>query len=237
MKPLWLQKVKDENKNVEQRARSNHEKRANAKLAHALSKEYDFDRAVKAPNLWKSGLKDLQNEQNESSRHEGQEEGEGNDPGMRLERERRTTKSLTAELQLLRVPVTSWPGRKVKSFHDWIAEIKAYKADEVKEQMTKLMPGIEYKKMDQGKAYLGKYLELDFNTEAMYHHGRLKPYTFDAYPKLNDKIQIEWAAIFGAPAGQKAKVAEKKKASSEGPAASIIARARAAGGCKAVHPR
>lgn len=123
MKPLWLQKVKDENKNVEQRARSNHEKRANAKLAHALSKEYDFDRALKAPNLWKSGLKDLQNEQNESSRHEGQEEGEGNDPGMRLERERRTTKSLTAELQLLRVPVTSWPGRKVKSFHDWIAEI------------------------------------------------------------------------------------------------------------------
>jgi len=213
-KPLWLQKVKDDNKNVEQRARSNHEKRANAKVTHALSKEYDFDRTLKAPNLWKRGITDLQNEQNEDTRHEGQEEGEGDDdnPATLRERERRTTKSITAELQLLRVPQTSWPGRKVKNFHDWIAEIKAYKADDVKERMTMLMPEIEYKRMDQGKAYLTKYLELEYNKEAMYNHERLVTHTFEAYPKLNDKIQVEWAAIFGAPSGQKAKVAEKKKA-------------------------
>ena len=48
---------------------------------------------------------------------------EDGDADLAMPRERRTTKSLTAELQLLRVPATSWPGRKVKSFQDWISEI------------------------------------------------------------------------------------------------------------------
>jgi len=207
-KPLWLQKVKDEGKNVEQRARSNKEKRANASIEHALSKEYDFDRALKAPNLWKRGVTELQSEQNESFRRE---EGDGDDDPT-VVAERRTSKSLTAELQLLRVPVTSWPGRKVKNFHDWVAEIKAYKAEEVKERMNQLMPLVEYKRMDQGKAYLAKYLEIEHNNEEMFNHGRLIEHVFEAYPKLNDKIQIEWDAIFGPRSGKQAKVAAQKKA-------------------------
>ena len=48
---------------------------------------------------------------------------------------------------------------------------EAYKAEEVQERMKELMPSVEYKRMDQGKAYLAKYLELDFNQEKMYNHG------------------------------------------------------------------
>ena len=51
--------------------------------------------------------------------------------------------------------------------------------------------------MDQGKAHLARCLENKFMEEPMMHHGVVKEHVFDAYPKLNDKIQIEWDAIFG----------------------------------------
>jgi len=78
--------------------------------------------------------------------------------------------------------------------------------------MNQLMPLVEYKRMDQGKAYLAKYLEIEHNNEEMFNHGRLIEHVFEAYPKLNDKIQIEWDAIFGPRSGKQAKVAAQKKA-------------------------
>ena len=211
MRPLWLQKHKDSHKDVALRARSRVERRANAKIAFSLSKEYEFDRVLKAPNLFRKGIHDEQDkaEKNEAGEAETQEDAQENEvqDGL-VVRERRTTKSLVAELQLLRVPPTAVAGRKVRAFHDFIAEISVlcrcrprrcprchprcqphhrpcralfsasacraeeYNAEQVKQRMDKLMPTIQYKKMDQGKAYLSHFLQLKFNEEKMFHHGR-----------------------------------------------------------------
>ena len=75
MKPLWLQKHKDDGKRSEKHAKTIRERRASAISAHNLTKDYEFDRVLKAPNLWKKGVSDLQKEAHE----EGDEEDEGDE--------------------------------------------------------------------------------------------------------------------------------------------------------------
>ena len=42
--------------------------------------------------------------------------------------------------------------------------------------MNQLMPGTPFKRMDQGKAYLARYIQLDFQQEKMTNHNRDVPY-------------------------------------------------------------
>ena len=77
--------------------------------------------------------------------------------------------------------------------------------------MQNLMPKIEYKRMDQGKAYLARYLQIDFNVETMMHHNREVEHTFDAYPKMNEKIQSEWDESSGHREGRKSKRPRRRK--------------------------
>ena len=71
-------------------------------------------------------------------------------------------------------------------------------------------PGVSYKTMDVGKAHLARTLENMFNAEKMFVQQRdmqnrlvdreIK-HKFDAYPKLNPKIQEHYNVLFGKHAG------------------------------------
>lgn len=86
---------------------------------------------------------------------------------------------------------------------------EAAKAPRVAELMAKFQPGVHYKVMDQGKAYLARKLEQMFNAEKMIVTERTKEnklvkreikHTFEAYLKLNKQIQEHYCNIFGRPA-------------------------------------
>mmetsp|Transcript_32409 Transcript_32409/g.85049 ORF Transcript_32409/g.85049 Transcript_32409/m.85049 type:complete len:108 (-) Transcript_32409:184-507(-) len=74
--------------------------------------------------------------------------------------------------------------------------------------MEKFNPGVSYKLMDEGKAHMARTLETLFNSEPMVVEQRNQQgilvkrvinHTFDAYPKLNVKIQEHYDSIFGKP--------------------------------------
>ena len=115
MKPLWVQKRKDDGMEVTERALTKWEKRASAQTKFELTKEYEFDRVLKAPNLFQKGFGD------EREQHE--DDPAKDDDGLLVGGVTRTSKSLSAVMQKLRVPASSWPGLKVNSFHQWIADI------------------------------------------------------------------------------------------------------------------
>ena len=80
------------------------------------------------------------------------------------------------------------------------------KAPRVAELMGLFLPEVSYRLMDEGKAHLAHKLENMFNAEPMVVEERNKQnelirrvikHKFDAYPKLNPKIQEHWQTLFG----------------------------------------
>jgi hypothetical protein len=87
-----------------------------------------------------------------------------------------------------------------------VPHAESAKAPRVAELMTTFCPGVSYKLMDEGKAHLAHRLEEIFNAEPMVVEERDKHnvlrkreimHRFEAYPKLNKKIQEHHDNIFG----------------------------------------
>ena len=79
--------------------------------------------------------------------------------------------------------------------------------------MDKFLPGVPYKVMDEGKARLAHVIEETFNMEPMFVQEKNKEgvwvtreikHKFEAFQKLNKKIQEHHDIIFKRPANAKA---------------------------------
>ena len=90
--------------------------------------------------------------------------------------------------------------------------------------MATFCPGVSYKLMDEGKAHLAHKLDEFFNAEPMIVEQRNKfneiekrhvKHKFEAYPKLNKKIQEHHDVLFGNKAG--AEKAEDESAEAKVP--------------------
>ena len=134
--------------------------------------------------------------------------------------ELRSTRMIVGELQRIQVPATSDPAIKVKNFHNEVLNIKNAKAPRVKELMDLHCPEVSYKVMDDGKAHLARTLETLYNLEPMVtmdrkvngaEEERVVKHKFEAYQKLNTKIQERYDAIFGRPASAKPRQQEAEE--------------------------
>lgn len=84
------------------------------------------------------------------------------------------------------------------------------KAPRVAELINVFGSGVPYKVMDEGKAHLARMLEKMYNAEEMVvwernkqniFEKRVVKHTFEAYHKLNPKIQTHYNILYGRPGG------------------------------------
>ena len=86
--------------------------------------------------------------------------------------------------------------------------------------MNKHWPTVSYRLMDEGKAHLARRLEEMYNLKKMYavetdkqgvKRKRLVDHTFNAYPKLNKKIQEHYDILFREPESAQSETESTKK--------------------------
>ena len=93
---------------------------------------------------------------------------------------------------------------------------------ELAQLMEQHLPDIDFKKIlkAEQQARLAHKLQEMFNQTKMYHQGKVKEWTFNAYPKLNKAITEKWDLLYGSPKSdekEKAKEPEKPMGPEEDP--------------------
>jgi hypothetical protein len=216
MAPLWLQKKTEEGALALRRARSAKERsRLSAEDIGLQNRTFEFDKWLTNP--YERSTQELEKELDKDS------EGE-DDEGFT------STRLPVGELQKLQCPANSEPAKKVRAFHDGIANLSApaalnaactaerrppssarsptagrlrprpcaetYLKPELTDLMAKHLPDVEWKLVDEAKAHLAHFLEMEFNALKLEYHGRVIKIKFDAYTKLNKSLQEVYQKLY-----------------------------------------